>query len=81
MVEPGRPGLGSAMCCARAARDGLPPARAWSLAAEAASAGADATAGMRPRLGRASYLGERAFGVPDGGAAAVSIWLGTVARR
>jgi ATP-dependent dihydroxyacetone kinase len=43
--------------------------------AAAAEAGAAATAAMRPRLGRASYLGERAVGIEDGGARAVAIWL------
>ncbi len=45
----------------------------WSPCVAAARAGADATAAMTPRLGRASYLGERALGVPDGGAVAVAI--------
>lgn len=62
-----------------AARRDLPASQAWAMAAEAAKAGATATATMAPRLGRASYLGERALGVPDGGAAAVSIWLEAVA--
>ncbi|MBC9176105.1 DAK2 domain-containing protein, partial [Roseomonas ludipueritiae] len=44
-------------------------------AVRAAEAGAEATAAMRPRLGRASYLGDRAIGVPDAGAAAAVIWL------
>ncbi len=73
--------LPAAQALAEAARHGLPRSQAWSLAAEAAQAGAKATATMRPRLGRASYLGERALGAPDGGAVAVSIWLGTLARR
>ncbi|WP_241019140.1 DAK2 domain-containing protein [Paraburkholderia sp. Tr-20389] len=30
---------------------------------------------MMPRVGRASYLGERAVGEPDGGAVAVACWL------
>lgn len=63
-----------------AAGRNLPAAQAWRLAAAAAQAGAEATAGMRPRLGRASYLGERALGVPDGGAVAVSIWLKAAAE-
>ncbi len=46
---------------------------AWTRCAAAARAGADATTTMRPRLGRASYLGDRALGVPDGGAVAVAI--------
>lgn len=47
----------------------------WRAAAEAAEQGALLTADMAPKLGRASYLGNRAIGVPDGGAVAVAIWL------
>ncbi|QKC73422.1 DAK2 domain-containing protein [Mesorhizobium loti] len=46
----------------------------------AAAGGADATASMSPRLGRASYLGERAVGAPDGSAAAVAIWMRAIAQ-
>jgi dihydroxyacetone kinase len=42
---------------------------------EAAERGAEATAQMKPRLGRSSYLGDRVLGYPDPGAKAVSIWL------
>lgn len=48
---------------------------AWRSALAAGTAGAEATTSMKPRLGRASYLGERAMGHPDAGAVAVSIWL------
>ena len=58
---------------------GLPAA--LDAAARAAEQGAEATAGMTPRLGRASYLGARAVGVPDGGAVAVAIWLRAMAGR
>jgi dihydroxyacetone kinase len=51
------------------------PAAALRVAAAAAETGAAATAAMRPRLGRASYLGDRAIGVQDGGARAVAVWL------
>nr|WP_057928761.1 dihydroxyacetone kinase family protein [Burkholderia ambifaria] len=51
------------------------PASAWAAAAQAAEHGAQQTAGMTPRAGRASYLGERAIGTPDGGAVAVAYWL------
>jgi dihydroxyacetone kinase len=44
-------------------------------AVEAAERGADATAGMAPRVGRSSYLGERVLGHPDPGAKAVAVWL------
>jgi dihydroxyacetone kinase len=49
--------------------------------ANAAEAGAEATATMFPALGRASYLGERAIGTPDGGAVAVTIWLRALATE
>ena len=41
----------------------------------AAEGGAKATARMVPRRGRSSYLGQRALGHSDPGAAAVVIWL------
>ena len=44
-------------------------------AVEAAEHGAEATAHMKPRLGRSSYLGDRVLGHPDPGAKAVAIWL------
>ena len=47
-------------------------------AVEAAEKGAVATATLRPRLGRSSYLGDRAIGHPDPGAMAVAIWLRAV---
>jgi dihydroxyacetone kinase len=52
---------------------------ALEAAADAAEEGAAHTATLEPRLGRASYLGARAVGVPDGGAVAVSIWLRAIA--
>lgn len=48
------------------------------VAVTAAEDGAAATAQMRPRLGRSSYLGERVLGHPDPGAKAVVIWLRAV---
>jgi dihydroxyacetone kinase len=53
------------------------PQAVWS-AVEAAEQGTDATAQMKPKLGRASYLGDRVLGHPDPGARAVSIWLRAV---
>jgi triose/dihydroxyacetone kinase / FAD-AMP lyase (cyclizing) len=52
---------------------------AWEAAVAAAQKGADDTASMTPRAGRASYLGERAKGVADGGAVAVTLWLQALA--
>jgi dihydroxyacetone kinase len=64
---------------AQAFRDGLgrgmSAKEAWAAAASAAEAGAASTAQMRPRLGRGSYLGDRALGVEDPGAVAVAIWV------
>jgi ATP-dependent dihydroxyacetone kinase len=54
---------------------------ALQAAAAAAEAGAAATAAMRPRLGRASYLGDRVIGIQDGGARAVAIWLRALAAQ
>ena len=54
---------------------GRSAAGAWAAAVSAAEEGAAATARMYPRLGRASYLGERAVGTPDAGAMAVAIWM------
>ncbi len=44
-------------------------------ALKAAEAGAAQTAGIKARRGRSSYLGDRALGHEDPGAAAVVIWL------
>lgn len=55
---------------------GMPLSREGLMAAvEEAQRGAEATAKMKPRLGRSSYLGDRVLGHPDPGAVAVSIWL------
>jgi len=57
---------------------GRPATEAWNEAVAAAQAGVAATAQMHPRLGRASYLGDRAIGTVDAGAAAAAIWLRAV---
>jgi triose/dihydroxyacetone kinase / FAD-AMP lyase (cyclizing) len=44
-------------------------------AVKAAEVGVEATAQMRPRLGRSSYLGDRVLGYPDPGAKAITVWL------
>jgi triose/dihydroxyacetone kinase / FAD-AMP lyase (cyclizing) len=51
------------------------PRDALHAAVEAAERGAEATASMKLRLGRSSYLGDRVLGHPDPGAKAVAIWL------
>jgi len=57
------------------ARAGEPGIESWKAAVRAAEDGVEATRTMAPRLGRASYLGHRATGHPDAGAAAVLEWL------
>jgi len=65
---------------ADALQQGIPLKEAWHLAAKAADKGAQLTASMFPRLGRSSYLGERAIGIPDPGAVAVSLWIKALAE-
>jgi dihydroxyacetone kinase len=62
-----------------AVRDGAGWRDALSAAADAAAAGAAATAQIRARLGRSSYLGDRVLGRPDPGAQAVALWLAALA--
>jgi dihydroxyacetone kinase len=52
---------------------------ALGAAADAAAAAATETAGIRARLGRSSYLGDRVIGHPDPGAQAVALWLAAIA--
>ncbi|MFD6436104.1 dihydroxyacetone kinase family protein [Streptomyces venezuelae] len=56
-----------------AARDAEAPDAPLTEAAQAAIRGALATASLRPRRGRASYVGDHALGVPDPGALAVAL--------
>lgn len=60
---------------------GSNPIDAFAKASQTAKGGADATADMMPRLGRASYIGDRALGIPDGGAVAVALWLDAIANE
>lgn len=63
-----------------AIRAGTEPRTAWNAAITAAEQGTAATAAMRPRLGRAAYLGERVLGNPDAGATAVLVWMRAIAK-
>ncbi|WP_028204319.1 dihydroxyacetone kinase family protein [Paraburkholderia nodosa] len=58
-----------------ALKSARPVGEAWAQAVSAAESGAKSTAQMTPRAGRASYLGARAIGTPDGGAVVVACWL------
>ncbi|WP_118134761.1 dihydroxyacetone kinase family protein [Oceanicella sp. SM1341] len=81
-------GLGGARPGDRTMVDALAPAREAALAGEglpavarAAREGAERTADMQARLGRSSYLGDRAKGHKDPGAEAVALWLEALAAR
>jgi dihydroxyacetone kinase len=51
---------------------------ALRAAVDAARSGAAQTASMSPRLGRSSYVGNRALGFADPGAHAVGLWLAAI---
>ena len=55
--------------------------QAWQRAAEAAESAAQATAPMRPRIGRARPLAERSIGHADAGAVSFSYIVRTIADR
>lgn len=59
-------------------RAGSSIAEAWRKAAEEAKAGAEATAPMRPRIGRARPLGDRSIGHADAGATSLSLVVGAL---
>ncbi|PTM43431.1 dihydroxyacetone kinase family protein [Bosea sp. 124] len=76
MLDALDPALNAWMAARKA---GKPAAAAWAAAVTAAETGAAATSEMMPKLGRASYLGARALGSPDGGAVAITVWMKALA--
>lgn len=66
-------GLLASVAAASQAASGDEVVATWRAAAEGARAGADATAAMRPQVGRAGWIGERAQGHPDAGATAWAV--------
>jgi len=52
---------------------------AWSAAVEVAQKAADATADLRPKVGRARPLAEKSLGTPDAGAISLAMCVATVA--
>jgi phosphoenolpyruvate---glycerone phosphotransferase subunit DhaL len=73
--------LDPAVAALRAAGEGGATAgTALQAAADAAGAGAEATRGMRARMGRAGWLAERAAGHVDAGAFLVALILRAAAR-
>jgi dihydroxyacetone kinase len=60
--------------------DGEQWQRAWAAAADTAQAAAEATAELRPKVGRARPLAERSIGTPDAGATSLAMCARTVAE-
>ncbi|MFD6278857.1 dihydroxyacetone kinase family protein [Streptomyces sp. NPDC060209] len=56
-----------------ATQAGQPLATAWDTAAHSASAAAEATAGLLPRMGRARPHAEKSLGTPDAGAHSLAL--------
>ncbi|MFQ4147960.1 dihydroxyacetone kinase subunit DhaL [Arthrobacter sp. LAPM80] len=72
MIDAWTPAVDAA---AAAAANGLSPAQTLAAAASAAQSGAESTDPLIARKGRASYLGERAIGHRDPGAASSALIL------
>ncbi|HEX8488120.1 MAG TPA: DAK2 domain-containing protein, partial [Propionibacteriaceae bacterium] len=68
----------AATALAKALAAGGKAEQALSAAVAAAEDGTRATAHLTARLGRSSYVGDRALGVVDPGAHAVALWLAAV---
>ena len=60
---------------------GTPIGETWQKAAAAAAAAAQATAPMRPRIGRARPLADRSVGHADAGAVSFAYIVQMVAER
>lgn len=58
---------------------GTPLAAAWAHAAATAEAAAQATADLKPKVGRARPLAERSLGTPDAGALSFALCVSTAA--
>jgi dihydroxyacetone kinase len=58
---------------------GQPLPQAWATAAEESERAAQATADLRPQVGRARPLAERSVGTPDAGAVSLALAMRTVA--
>ena len=65
---------------ARSSEAGVDLQTALQQASEAARAGAEATRGLRPRVGRASWLADRSEGHEDGGAHLVALVFASATR-
>ena len=63
------------------AAKGLSISKAIAAAVKAAVSGAQATAAMTAKHGRAGWLNEKSVGVPDAGATAIAMMLQSLARH
>jgi D-erythrulose 4-kinase len=54
---------------------------AWAAAARTATEAAEATANLKPRLGRARPLAEKSLGTPDAGATSMALIVTALGRR
>jgi len=59
---------------------GRPLAEAWNDAVVEATAAAEATAPLSPRLGRARPLAARSIGTPDAGATSFALVVGSMSH-
>jgi D-erythrulose 4-kinase len=62
----------------KAVSSGQDLSESWSSSTDAADTAAVATAGLRPRIGRARPLAERSVGTPDAGAVSFVLCVGAV---
>ena len=58
--------------------DDRPLSEAWEVAVERAKVAAQATAQLRPKVGRARPLAERSLGTPDAGAVSLGMCVEAV---
>lgn len=65
----------------RQAAEGVGWHDAWSAAAVVADESAQATARLRPKVGRARPLAERSVGTPDAGAISLALSVQAIADR
>lgn len=63
---------------AASAAAGEPLSAAWTGAAQASEEAAQATAQLRPQVGRARPLAEKSVGTPDAGAVSMALCLRVV---
>ncbi len=75
------PGDSTMVDALQPAADALTAAPDLTVAVRAAAERAARTAALRPSLGRSSYVGDRAVGVPDPGAEAVALQLDALRRE